>query len=209
MNKDLGVVRSKLSLKSNKLSSILAKNKEPIVQKKEQSVEAEKEDPEKNGAPGKEEPKFEIKTFDAFEGKGRLVSSGKAVHGQDTKFLSEIKVGDTITVFNSTKLAKETRRVILILSDTSLGINDPFSSNIGAFSKYEVKPQDVKVYLDEKGEVIDPVTDVKLGKRSDPNVGQNKSNLETDAKKTDEKSARNLEAEYAAKWKLKRDKWCT
>lgn len=49
-------------------------------------------------------------------------ATGDTVHGQETKFLKDLSVGDAIEVFHPTSLKSETRVVRMILSDVSLAI---------------------------------------------------------------------------------------
>ncbi len=207
MSKSIGIVKSKLSLKIDPLKSIIEKNKAHAQQMKKDESQNEIKEGDPQVKP--EEEEYEIKSFDQFEGKGRVISSARAVHGKETKFLSEVKVGDSMTVFNSTKLIKETRIVIVILSDISLGLKEPFSSNIGAFTKYEIKPRDVKLLINAADPAQQTTDDVTLGKRNIPEVNLIYKAMKDPTFKHPENDRRDLEAEYKDKWKLKRDKWCT
>eukprot|EP01138_Halocafeteria_seosinensis_P009341 gb/GECG01009546.1/.p1 GENE.gb/GECG01009546.1/~~gb/GECG01009546.1/.p1 ORF type:complete len:151 (+),score=35.63 gb/GECG01009546.1/:1-453(+) len=59
-------------------------------------------------------------------GTGRIISSGDTIHGQETKFLKDLQVGDAIEIFHPTSLKDETRVVRMILSDVSLAIKSDF-----------------------------------------------------------------------------------
>lgn len=63
-------------------------------------------------------------------GTGRLTSSGTTIHGYETKFMDEIAVGDAIIIKHPTTLADETRIVKMVLSNVSISISSPFSTDL-------------------------------------------------------------------------------
>mmetsp|Transcript_7116 Transcript_7116/g.9968 ORF Transcript_7116/g.9968 Transcript_7116/m.9968 type:complete len:213 (+) Transcript_7116:137-775(+) len=70
-------------------------------------------------------------------GTGRITSSGTAVAGYSTKFLSELKVGDALMVFHPTALTTETKLVRMVLSDKSIGISSAFSSDLISTTNFQ------------------------------------------------------------------------
>lgn len=76
-----------------------------------------------------------------FEGKGRIITSGKACHGKGTCFLKEAIVGDVIMVERSGTFKVEKRIVNGVLSDGSLCLSTPFKPGVSSFSKYKIKPK--------------------------------------------------------------------
>ena len=65
-----------------------------------------------------------------LEGKGVLITSGATVHGTNTQFLSAVNLGDALEVLHPVSRKQEIRVVKMVLSDQSLGINLPFSSDL-------------------------------------------------------------------------------
>eukprot|EP00938_MAST-03A_sp_MAST-3A-sp1_P005360 g5360.t1 len=64
-------------------------------------------------------------------GKGRIITSNTSVTGQgDTQFSSELQVGDCIVVQHPTSLRTETRVVKMVLSQISIAISSPFSTDL-------------------------------------------------------------------------------
>ena len=65
------------------------------------------------------------------EGAGRVLTSGTVVTGVDgARFMSELKRGDALLVRHPTSMVTETRFVTMVLSDASLGINEPFTTDL-------------------------------------------------------------------------------
>ena len=70
-------------------------------------------------------------------GSGRISTSGTTVHGHDdTLFMREISVGDAIIVKHPATLCDETRIVKFVLSDLSLSISSPFSTDLCSTCKF-------------------------------------------------------------------------
>ena len=76
-------------------------------------------------AGAEEEPELQI-----LSGTGRFLSSGTAVQGKETRFQSELAIGDAIVVRHPTTLREETRIVTMVLSDISIAISSPFSTDL-------------------------------------------------------------------------------
>ncbi|KAJ8601790.1 hypothetical protein CTAYLR_006811 [Chrysophaeum taylorii] len=79
-------------------------------------------------------------------GTGRLSTSGTTVHGFDTKFMDELVVGDAIIVTHPTTLTEETRIVKMVLSNASISISSPFSSDLSSTCsfRYISAPREVE-----------------------------------------------------------------
>ena len=65
--------------------------------------------------------------------------SGRAVHGYETNFNKILEIGDFLIVQNKEKKEFEKRKVNMVLSDRSCGIEEAFSFDI--ISKTEFKYQ--------------------------------------------------------------------
>eukprot|EP00937_MAST-01D_sp_MAST-1D-sp2_P006639 g6639.t1 len=63
-------------------------------------------------------------------GTGRFLSSGTTVQGRDTRFQAELAVGDALLVRHPTTLQEETRIVTMVLSQISISISSPFSTDL-------------------------------------------------------------------------------
>lgn len=74
-------------------------------------------------------------------GSGRIITSGRTIHGKETKFMLEAKLGDEILITHPTSLETERRRITALLSDRSIGISEPFSSDLVSFTQFELKKQ--------------------------------------------------------------------
>merc|ERR1719326_1031281 len=85
-------------------------------EKKEKKAKKEDDDDEDDGpAP-------------VMDGAGRIVCSKVTIQGFETKFKEECAVGDTIVVQHPTSLVEESRIVVGILSQRTLTLNEPFST---------------------------------------------------------------------------------
>ena len=84
-------------------------------------------------------------------GLGKLITSGKTVHGFETNFPSQLAIGDYLILMmqvayvdkssgeSVTKLVeKERRRVNMVLSARSCGLEEPFTEDIMEKSEYWV-----------------------------------------------------------------------
>uniref|UniRef100_A0A7S2S051 Uncharacterized protein n=1 Tax=Rhizochromulina marina TaxID=1034831 RepID=A0A7S2S051_9STRA len=64
-------------------------------------------------------------------GKGRISTSGTTVHGHEgTQFMKQLKHGDAVIITHPTTMMDETRIVKMVLSDVSMSISSPFSSDL-------------------------------------------------------------------------------
>jgi len=80
--------------------------------------------------------KFEYKYQD---GTGRLISSQRSVHGSNTIFMKELIIGDIIVIKHPQTLCEEERKVIVVLSDRSMQIDSPFSSDLISYTVFGFK----------------------------------------------------------------------
>jgi hypothetical protein len=65
-----------------------------------------------------------------LKGAGRITTSGTALQGHGTSFMSQLSQGDALIVTHPSTLMDETRLVSMVLSDTSIGISSAFSSDL-------------------------------------------------------------------------------
>ena len=55
---------------------------------------------------------------------------GITVHGQGTSFMDELNIGDAIIITHPNTLTEETKIIRMILSNISMGISSPFSTDL-------------------------------------------------------------------------------
>ena len=82
------------------------------------------------GAAAEEEAEADEGELKILLGTGRFLSSGTAVQGRETRFQSELAVGDAIVIRHPTTLQEETRIVTMVLSEISIAISSPFSTDL-------------------------------------------------------------------------------
>jgi hypothetical protein len=70
------------------------------------------------------------------EGTGRVLSSGRTLHGERTQFLKELKVGDKIIVTLPDTLQKFDGVVMMILGDKSAQLSKPLSQDVITHSPF-------------------------------------------------------------------------
>eukprot|EP01067_Filipodium_phascolosomae_P009798 Filipodium_phascolosomae@DN976_c0_g1_i1.p1 len=113
------------------------------------------------------------------EGTGRLVTSGTSVHGFETSFKSEIKLGDKLFILHPTNIIVESRVVIHILSDRNCTIHEPFSSDLLSTTEYKIKheglEEKVKESLEASPDDMENAVQQALAKR----IKKQKSELVT------------------------------
>jgi hypothetical protein len=63
-------------------------------------------------------------------GSGRITSSGTTIFGHDTRFTTELTVGDAVIVSHPLTLVDETKIVRMVLSNMSISISSAFSSDL-------------------------------------------------------------------------------
>lgn len=76
-------------------------------------------------------------------GSGRVVSSGVTIHGFETQFKQEVDVADRIILFHPKSLQDESRFVVAILSQRSLTLDSPFSTDVASTTAYRVRKESV------------------------------------------------------------------
>jgi hypothetical protein len=72
-----------------------------------------------------------------LKGSGRITTSQITVYGHETKFQSELSVGDAIIVQHPKTFQEETKIVKIVLSDTSLAISSSFSYDLVSTTAFE------------------------------------------------------------------------
>ena len=78
-------------------------------------------------------------TPDVKQCEGRVVSNGTTLQGMETKFKEELEVGDVILVRHPQSLQMEERVVTGILSQRSLTVHNPFSSDFVSTTDFWVR----------------------------------------------------------------------
>ena len=73
------------------------------------------------------------------KGDGRIVCSGVTVQGMETRFKEQISVGDIIQITHPQTLTREQRIVSGILSQRSLTLESPFSSDFVSTIEYTIR----------------------------------------------------------------------
>ena len=63
-------------------------------------------------------------------GSGRITSSGTTIFGHDTRFTSDLTVGDAIVISHPSTLVDETKIVRMVLSNVSISVSSAFSSDL-------------------------------------------------------------------------------
>ena len=135
-----------------------------------------------------------LKSFPKMQGTGKIMASGRSVTGLDSKFLSEVNIGDLISLINPVKFVEETRKVNAIVSEASLGIAEPFSNSIGTFVNFQIQPEDKLVVINEEGVEVEV---------SQPYKATTQKRV-----KGEGMSKGLVEAELVKDWKKKTDRWC-
>mmetsp|Transcript_18224 Transcript_18224/g.30563 ORF Transcript_18224/g.30563 Transcript_18224/m.30563 type:complete len:219 (-) Transcript_18224:2369-3025(-) len=84
-------------------------------------------------------------------GTGRITSSGVTIHGHDTDFMSQLTPGDAIIIIHPSSLQEETKIVRMVLSNVSIGISSPFSSDLISTCsfRYLKAPKDTQREVDQ------------------------------------------------------------
>jgi hypothetical protein len=85
------------------------------------------------------------------DGTGKVMTSQTTVHGKDTTFLGELErgkylknnKGDTLIIENDITHELEERKVTMVLSNKSLGIDEAFTKDVNVYTefKYQKKPK--------------------------------------------------------------------
>jgi hypothetical protein len=86
-------------------------------------------------------PKSDIADVDVRVCQGRIVSNGNTIQGLETVFSDEIQPGDSIIVRHPRTLLQEERMVTSIISQRSLNIDRPFSSDFVSTTGFSVRKE--------------------------------------------------------------------
>ena len=88
-------------------------------------------------------------------GQGKLITSGKAVHGTETQFNKDLEVGDFLIIENTATGEQERRKINMVLSGRSCGIEEPFTEDIMSKHDYlfQKKPS-LKIKVKSVNDVI-------------------------------------------------------
>ena len=128
----MSIVSGKLKFKGNFQTKL--EKEEKKYKKKSPTVSIEKEI-----LTEKKSKEPILVEFSPEPGTGRLITSGLTVHGKDTKFMSQIKNGDFIVIQDETTFDKEERPVSAVLSDKSMALSTPFSSDVITYKTFEIR----------------------------------------------------------------------
>ncbi|KRX11180.1 hypothetical protein PPERSA_10112 [Pseudocohnilembus persalinus] len=139
-----GIIKGKLKLKGKfqtnkqlKEEKIRQKLEEEEEQKQRQIFQnAFKVNREQSGTKEKI-----IITYKPEEAEGKIITSQKTVHGQNTAF-TKYEKGDFILFMNEETQQLEERKILAILSDKSILIDKEFSQDITEFSEFYIRKQD-------------------------------------------------------------------
>eukprot|EP01029_Cantina_marsupialis_P017258 TRINITY_DN386_c1_g1_i1.p1 TRINITY_DN386_c1_g1~~TRINITY_DN386_c1_g1_i1.p1 ORF type:complete len:202 (+),score=65.75 TRINITY_DN386_c1_g1_i1:67-672(+) len=128
------VVAGKLNLRGGDLKK---KKKRRKRKRTREEIESESE----------EEPQ----TLRKMIGSGKILTSGTVVMGYETKFDEELANGDAIQIRNPTTLVEETRLITAVLSNVSISLSTPFSTDVITRSSFHYfkKPKE-KLSKEEK-----------------------------------------------------------
>ena len=91
------------------------------------------------------------------DGTGRICSSSTTIQGNNTKFQSELAVGDAIIITHPTTFQKETKIVRMVLSDVNIGISSAFSTDLISMTSFKY----IKAPKDEIDEEIKLKNEIK------------------------------------------------
>ena len=80
----------------------------------------------------------EAKVQPVRKGKGRIIISHTTVHGTETEFQTELEAGDTLIIRHPDTGEREERKITMVLSNNSMGLENEFSSRISY--EYQKKP---------------------------------------------------------------------
>ena len=91
------------------------------------------------------------------DGTGRICSSSTTIQGNNTKFQSELAVGDAIIITHPTTFQQETKIVRMVLSDVNIGISSAFSTDLISMTSFKY----IKAPKDEIDEEIKLKNEIK------------------------------------------------
>eukprot|EP00501_MAST-03F_sp_TOSAG23-6_P002446 GSMAST32.ASY1.ANO1.2555.1 assembled CDS len=124
-----GTLRFKGESGDGSVAALRRKEKEKKKRKKDKKREKKKRKRESLNGSGENVSSSYVATKKL--GTGRFITSGTSVMGQNgTLFQRELAAGDCIMITHPSSLVEETRVVTMVVSDVSLGISSPFSTDL-------------------------------------------------------------------------------
>lgn len=70
-------------------------------------------------------------------GSGTIRSSGSTLYGSDTKFMSELRVGDGLLIIHPVTQQKEAKIVRIVVSDAGASLSSAFSTSLEADTAFQ------------------------------------------------------------------------
>jgi hypothetical protein len=149
--------------------------------------------------------RFDFERANVTKGDGRILANGYTIQGMETNFKDQVQVGDIISIRHPRNSQKEYRSVINILSQRSLNINQPFSSDFVSTTEFEIKK--LSRGLVSSSQVMTKSGHLKKEEQLDPHAYQDERNpidegLEDAPAPPQKKSAITLE-EKTGNWNKK------
>ena len=94
-----------------------------------------------------------------LSGSGRITSSGTTIFGHETRFSSELAVGDAIVVSHPQSLVDETKIVRMVLSNVSISVSSAFSCDLVSTASFRY----VKAPKPKKGQTTEASSSSSAG----------------------------------------------
>merc|ERR1711934_719203 len=87
---------------------------------------------------------------------GTILTNATSVMGKDTVFKTVMQSGDVLLVMHPNTLAYETRTIKAVLSDVSLLLSEPFSTDLISWIDYQyiINPHARKERVDQEVEKV-------------------------------------------------------
>lgn len=101
------------------------------------------------------------------------MTSLATVHGKDTDFTRELERGDTIIVYNEKEKEEEKRKVTMVLSNKSLGIDEAFNRDISISTPFKFQKKPKRIIREKPIEelVEEEMKKISDSKREDKSTG--------------------------------------
>ncbi|KAL4502136.1 hypothetical protein ABPG72_000371 [Tetrahymena utriculariae] len=148
------IIQGKLKLKGSFQKNLDKKEEKVKRQIEDEQVKKAEEIFKKDHKSKGQDDQPKILTFEPEDGQGRILTSSTTIQGDGTKFLSQVKKDDFLIMQNPQSLAKEERKIACVMSDKSLLLYKPFSSDVMSFTQYWFRKQDE---IEQKEEDIEDV----------------------------------------------------
>ena len=116
------------------------KGDKPLKQSKRK-----REKPDDEAAPSSKPVKSKT-SVETIPGDGRVVSSGTTLQGMETRFKEQLAIGDVIMVRHPQSLLVEERIVTGIMSQRSLTVHSPFSSDFVSTTEYVIRKDSERLW---------------------------------------------------------------